>query len=182
MTDKSQPNPHLALCMERQMRLKGFTRTVLARKAGMPIQSISKIMTGQRSPTLETLTKIATALDCSVSDLLLDEDIKTQRNQNQSVTSLIADAVKQFKKSQPFSSLTLCTPETLIDLVERFGGWNFLYQYLLEDIELRVAAEKEYQKMRTELLSDETDEAAHERKKKMIIANLIARATKGDHR
>lgn len=53
--------------------LRKFNKSQLAKKAGVSKATISKIENYKESPTIETLEKIAIALDVKVSDLL-DED------------------------------------------------------------------------------------------------------------
>jgi transcriptional regulator with XRE-family HTH domain len=53
-----------------QRERRGFTQAQLGAKAGIAAGAISHFETGQRVPSLESLVKLADALECSV-DLLL---------------------------------------------------------------------------------------------------------------
>ncbi|GKX30569.1 hypothetical protein SH1V18_30490 [Vallitalea longa] len=53
--------------------LRKYNKSQLAKKAGISKATISKIENYKESPTIETLEKIAIALDVKISDLL-DED------------------------------------------------------------------------------------------------------------
>lgn len=55
----------------REFRLKaGLTQTELAKKLGIPYQSIGQWERGLRSPKYETLVKIASALDVFITELV----------------------------------------------------------------------------------------------------------------
>jgi len=56
------------LRMMREMR--GLTQSELGARAGLGAASISHFETGQRLPSLDSLVKIADALECSVDALL----------------------------------------------------------------------------------------------------------------
>ncbi|MGE0493220.1 MAG: helix-turn-helix domain-containing protein [Vulcanimicrobiota bacterium] len=49
---------------------KGFTQTGLADALDLHRDSIAKYESGLRTPSVKTLRRIATALDCDISDLL----------------------------------------------------------------------------------------------------------------
>ena len=51
---------------------KGMTQSALATAAGINRITIAKYETGRIKPTLESAHKIASALDCTVDDLLKD--------------------------------------------------------------------------------------------------------------
>ena len=54
----------------KQVRLKaGITQAELAKRLGVTPQAISQYERGIKKPKIETLRKIATALNCNVSDL-----------------------------------------------------------------------------------------------------------------
>ena len=48
---------------------KGYSSEKLAEKSGISSSAINYIENGKRSPTLETLKKLADALDCCIEDL-----------------------------------------------------------------------------------------------------------------
>jgi transcriptional regulator with XRE-family HTH domain len=50
--------------------MRGLTQSDLGRRAGMGAASVSHFETGQRAPSLESLVKLADALDVSVDALL----------------------------------------------------------------------------------------------------------------
>lgn len=51
---------------------KGYTCEELSKKSGISGSSINNIENGVNSPTLETLKKLAIALDCKIKDLYTD--------------------------------------------------------------------------------------------------------------
>lgn len=50
--------------------LLGLMRRDLAEKVGISHRTMSAIETGERNPSIQTLKKIAEALDCKVDDLI----------------------------------------------------------------------------------------------------------------
>ena len=66
----------------KQARLKsGVTQAELAKRLGVTPQAVSQYERGIKKPKLETLRKIALALDCNIGDL------------DSSLSSILADAV-----------------------------------------------------------------------------------------
>lgn len=53
---------------------KGMTQEALAQSCGISRQRITNYEIGIREPNLEILKRLASALDCSVDDLLADEN------------------------------------------------------------------------------------------------------------
>lgn len=56
-------------------KARGYTQNKLAMKSGLSRQAIVVIESGQESPTLNTLAKIANALDVTVSQLIGESDL-----------------------------------------------------------------------------------------------------------
>ena len=56
-------------------KARGYTQNKLAMKSGLSRQAIVVIASGQKSPTLNTLAKIANALDVTVSQLIGESDL-----------------------------------------------------------------------------------------------------------
>lgn len=62
-------------------RASGMTQRELSIKSKISYSMITKLESGEQSnPSLETLKKIAVALDCNVSDLLSDEKLTVGEN------------------------------------------------------------------------------------------------------
>ena len=53
---------------------KRFTQSALAEKVNLTNQAISNYETGIREPNLETLKRLATELECTVDELLEDDE------------------------------------------------------------------------------------------------------------
>lgn len=51
-----------------------MTRSDLAAATGLAVDSIAKAINGKRNPTVLTLSKLVHALECSVTDLLLEDE------------------------------------------------------------------------------------------------------------
>ena len=56
-------------------KARGYTQNKLSMKSGLSRQAIVVIESGQKSPTLNTLAKIANALDVTVSQLIGESDL-----------------------------------------------------------------------------------------------------------
>lgn len=60
-----------------RMRANHMLRIDIARKSGIPKNTISQYMTGKRKPTYDKVVRIAQALNCKPGDLLdMDEDLE----------------------------------------------------------------------------------------------------------
>jgi transcriptional regulator with XRE-family HTH domain len=68
--------------LQRFREIRNLTQAELGRRAGMAAASVSHFETGQRSPSLESLVKLADALEISTDALLgraeLDQDSGTK--------------------------------------------------------------------------------------------------------
>jgi len=63
----------------RERRLgRGLGRTELARQSGLSVSYVGLVESGARFPTLFTLFRIATVLDCQIADLVYP--LETQRS------------------------------------------------------------------------------------------------------
>src|SRR5689334_2217591 len=60
----------LATNLQALREMRGLTQAELGKRAGIAAASISHFETGQRAPSLESLVKLADALDVSVDVLL----------------------------------------------------------------------------------------------------------------
>ena len=67
---RSKTNGDIGSRIRRLREAKGFTQEELADSVGMMRSNISRIEAAKHRPTLETLEKIAQALDVSVADLV----------------------------------------------------------------------------------------------------------------
>ena len=64
---------HLTFYLANIRKEKGFTTRELAEICGISVRSIERIERGNVSPLLETMCKLAVALDVPVTDLFLYE-------------------------------------------------------------------------------------------------------------
>jgi transcriptional regulator with XRE-family HTH domain len=69
------PGDALRANLVAQRELRGLTQSELGKRAKIAAAAISHFETGQRAPSLDSLVKLADALDCSV-DLLLGREAK----------------------------------------------------------------------------------------------------------
>lgn len=73
----------------RELRTQaGLTQEALAERAGITWHYISSIERGLKAATVETLAKIATALDLSLSELFLEVDRPLPRDARRLATAL----------------------------------------------------------------------------------------------
>ena len=67
----------MKLKLEQYRRKRKLTQAQLAKLSGVPQPMISQIETGDvANPTIKTLHKLATALKCTVDDLIEEEPAK----------------------------------------------------------------------------------------------------------
>jgi transcriptional regulator with XRE-family HTH domain len=70
-TSKNQdPTQDLGKRLQKFREMRGLTQVQLGEKAGMKPAAVSHFETGQRSPSLESLVKLADALEISADALL----------------------------------------------------------------------------------------------------------------
>jgi transcriptional regulator with XRE-family HTH domain len=60
--------------LRRQRERAGFTQDALAAKVGVRWNTVARLETGHRRPSLDMLERLARALNCRVRDLLPEED------------------------------------------------------------------------------------------------------------
>lgn len=60
----------VAALLQQERKRRNLSMTVLAERSGLSQASVSYIERGMRIPTLDTLLRIATALDVDLSDLI----------------------------------------------------------------------------------------------------------------
>lgn len=83
-------------CVKAARLKKGWTQAEFAKKSGVPQSTISAIETGIRNPTFETIRMIAKGLDCSVDELMADDQNEKKSADDcgglrESVVSLLLD-------------------------------------------------------------------------------------------
>lgn len=154
---------------------RNMNQSTLARRSKMPDQSLCKILKGQRSPSLKTLEKIACALECKVGELISENPTQSNEITKEYISELIAKAIEDKNLKEVFRGLKV-SPYLLIDVVERFGGWDFLYNYLVEELAIRNEAEIEYKKFKEEFELCDSNTMFKQAKRKMIISKLIEKA------
>ena len=79
-SQNSKLSPVVRANVRRLAREKGMSLTMLARMAGLSHNTISSWHGQSASPKLVTLEIIATALDCTVADLVTESRIDTGDN------------------------------------------------------------------------------------------------------
>lgn len=129
------------------LKLKKTSSLKVAQKAGILPQNFSKYVNGQLTPGLSTIEKISKALDVSVFELLSGQGYSIQFYQDELLHS-IQGIIKNFVV---FNNLNSKQSQQLLQLVENFGGWNKLLDFLKEDAELKELNEIKYQNFKAEL-------------------------------
>ncbi|MEQ8263260.1 helix-turn-helix domain-containing protein [Pseudohaliea sp.] len=104
----------------RRLRIdRGMTQGELSNKSGVGLGQISKLERNKADPTLSTLYKLMTALDCSADRLLMDKE----------KSGLSAVLKEQFER---VSGLPEGDQETLIRIMDKFCIANGLRAMLDE--------------------------------------------------
>lgn len=129
------------------LKLKKTSSLKIAQKAGILPQNFSKYVNGQLTPGLSTLEKISKALDVSVFELLSNQGHSVHFYQDELLNS-IQQVIKNFVV---FNNLNNKQSQQLLQLVENFGGWNKLLDFLKEDAELKQVNEIKYQNFKAEI-------------------------------
>ena len=75
-------------------RRAGLTQVELAKRAGMSLDGISRILLGHRAPHLGSLMAIGRALDLDYRDLLADPGRATHRSSRRPSVEAVADALE----------------------------------------------------------------------------------------
>jgi transcriptional regulator with XRE-family HTH domain len=75
-TEKLRASAALAFNLKHLREMRGLTQAGLGMRAGLGAAAISHFETGQRAPSLESLVKLADALDVSIDVLLGRGDIE----------------------------------------------------------------------------------------------------------
>ena len=161
-----------------RMKSLSLSQVELARQAGIPHQSIYKILKGLRSPTLQMIEKISPSLQCTPDELL--KSANSQNNfSKEDLLNVFYSFMKTHQEQTFFSELTKATPSDLKKVVNRFGGWNFLFDYLIEELEIRKEARNDYIQLRDSLNEKMNTNEVSETKRKMIISKMISNSTEG---
>lgn len=80
---------------------KGYTQKKLGELCGMADSAIRRYESGRANPKIETLVKIANALDCNIIDL--DDSLKAEYNELQEAEKNIHSSLKQITESLNYS-------------------------------------------------------------------------------
>lgn len=129
------------------LKKKGFSQKEFGEKIGMKPQVINKYFKGHRSPGLEVLEKIASGLEVSPAELVTNDYVSGQERLAHLSQELSRDEMEDF-----------------FQLVEEFGGWRFLYNYISEEILIREKG-----------LSEAREADSNNSIKQAIITNIIAK-------
>ena len=66
--------------IEMQLRLKKMNQKDLAERLGVTEVTVSRWLSGERDPSIETLNRIAEALDTTTSYFFITDDWQTEKN------------------------------------------------------------------------------------------------------
>ena len=92
---------------ETLLKEKGLTKTAFSKMLGIKKQNLNSLL---KNPTLETIKKIATALNCSVADLFTTENRNTAQSD---LTALI------HSKGSYYSASTLKELKAIVTTLEQ---------------------------------------------------------------
>lgn len=159
-----------------KMNEKNISQMELARRTGLPHQSIYKIVHGKRFPSLAVLEKITLALEVPLSKLVSRKDHDEMDLSKEDIFEVLKAAVSFHRQKSAFEGLTRATFTQMTELIYRFGGWNFLYDFIVEEMAIREEAERDYRNLRDSLKMDVSPEEISKIKNKMIISKMIAKS------
>lgn len=117
----------------------GFSRQEsFAKAVGISVQAVSMYEIGERSPTAETVAKMASVLHCTADYLLLIEDAPTHESSDIAVeTGLSPEAVDRLKSSSDgeiaFLSEILTSRHTIVIAASYYDWKNSVKNVLAED-------------------------------------------------
>lgn len=104
---------------------RGYTQKKLGELCGMADSAIRRYESGRANPKIETLAKIANALDCNIIDL--DDSLKAGYNELQESKKNIHSSLKQITESLNYSlDVPLLVKETfdndpdVVELINTF--------------------------------------------------------------
>lgn len=126
--------------LEQRLAELGHNAAWLADKVGVPRSTISRIISGDRNPTAETLQEIAPVLGLSLAQLVVDTDAAGRVKEAQELVSRrdFEEAIRQVLKYEQQSN----------DLSARIRD---LESELAQEVSRRHRATKEAEQCRTEL-------------------------------
>ena len=98
---------------------------------------ISDYMNEKRHPNLESLEKLALALLWEPYELI-KKDLPSSFNpyDKEEVYKVFESAVMTTRRQSLFKNLSLIKADELEDIVHRFGGWDLIFGFLKEELEL----------------------------------------------
>ena len=81
--------------IKKYRKIKGLTQIQLAEKIGVSTITIKNYENNRRQPSLETLNKIAEALNVSVSELISDENTSHKTLADYSTSELLIELARR---------------------------------------------------------------------------------------
>ena len=85
---------------------KGITQKSLSEMIEVSTTSLSRIITGEQKPSLDTLEKVATALNVPISSLFEADFIAFVRRNGETFTFETEEALKAYAETLPVSDRT----------------------------------------------------------------------------
>ncbi|MCB0415545.1 MAG: helix-turn-helix transcriptional regulator [Bdellovibrionales bacterium] len=139
--------------LNRLIKEKGLSQRDLALRIGLVPQALNKYVKGSRYPGLDILEKLASGLGVSPIELITPPPKKNERVEQNLQLQLDEEQTRE-----------------LIFLVNKFGGWNFLYRYLKEELAIIEKNEKE---LNLDVAKKEISDHSRLSHKQKIITNLL---------
>ena len=117
--------------ISKRRKFLGMTQSELAKKANLSLMSIRRYESGDRKPNYEVTKRIATALDCDVTDLLTENQVI------QHLIDELKDSETKAKRSQ-LKAEKLVKGDYLISFANALIEYADTVLYLKQEFNIRV--------------------------------------------
>lgn len=156
------------------MRKQSLSQKELSIKSEITHQSLNKILQNKRTPSLPVIDKICHGLKCEIRDLFTTpEKEKEYAHNKEEIFNLVTTALRKQKLEGHFPELNSYEEKDFLRLVQEFGGWKFLYQYIKQELKLKKEATNEYIQISKKVALNMTDQQIAEQKRRLIVSRMI---------
>ena len=155
------------------MKVEDLNQSALARRSSVPPQSIYKVLKGERVATIDFLNKISKGLKCDIQDFFPPRKSLNISIDKDDLYNIFIESLTVIRNEEFASGLSRYKKRELMELVEEFGGWSFLLDYLKEELDIRSKANEEYQLLKESITEDMNQGQVSELKKKIIVSKMI---------
>lgn len=104
--------------IQKKRIILSYTKRYVANKIGVSLSHISNIETGKTKPSLETLCKISRVLDCSIDELIFNDNIsfnykklKLISESNEFESRVLEDIMHSIRENMKYLKINDCRGE-----------------------------------------------------------------------